>query len=68
MNQFISFFRKRNEGFISIQVVIVGGIIIGFGAMSIEAFHQSGSVQVANTVSTLDKEFSTPEMNEIFNR
>jgi hypothetical protein len=68
LNHLINFLRKRNDGYVSIEVVIIGGLIVGFGALTIDGFHQTGSKQVQNTVTTIDDKFSTPEMSRILDR
>jgi hypothetical protein len=68
LNHLINFFRKRNDGYISIEVVIIGGLVIGFGAFTIEGLHQEGTIQVNNSVKTIDEKFDSPELNTIWDR
>ena len=42
MNKVVNFLRKR-EGYVSIETVIVAGLIIGLGALSISSFQTSAN-------------------------
>ena len=53
---------KKNSGYVSIETVIVAGLIIGLGAFSIASFQGSSTkvtdtalTQVENVQSTYDK-------------
>lgn len=68
MKHLINFFRKRNEGYVSIEVVIIGGLVVGFGAFTIDSFHQSGTAQVSNSVNTIEDKFNSAELKMIWDR
>lgn len=68
LNHVINFLRKYNDGYISIEVVIIGGLVVGFGALTIETLHLTSSTQVKKSVDTVHEKFSSPEISSILDR
>ncbi|WCK57693.1 hypothetical protein PP175_27030 (plasmid) [Aneurinibacillus sp. Ricciae_BoGa-3] len=59
MNKFMNFLRKQNQGYVSIETIVIGGLVVGFGALLIGAFNQAGYIQVQNSVSTVGTKFNS---------
>ncbi|PLS19744.1 hypothetical protein CVD28_04860 [Bacillus sp. M6-12] len=62
MNQLMNFLRKRNDGYVSIEVVIIGGLVVGAGAFAIQGLHVAGTEQVETSVSTVEDRFNSIEL------
>lgn len=68
MKHVLNFLRKRNDGYVSIEVVIIGGLVVGLGALTIDSFHKTGTVQVNNSVNTVEEKFNSPQLKAIWDR
>jgi hypothetical protein len=68
VKKLIHFFRKYCNGYVSIEVVIIGGLVVGFGAFVIDALNHTGYTQVQNSVNTMNEKFNEPGIRAILDR
>jgi len=54
---------KKNSGYTSIELVVIGSLIIGFGAMSIGLFNDESVLLVNNSTQTIESKFEVAQMN-----
>lgn len=67
MEFLMNLLKKNNVGHVSIEVVVIGGLIIGFGAMTIGSFQDISVTQVNNSNSTIIDKVSSSELDKIWN-
>lgn len=60
MRRAIHFLRKKNNGYISIESVIIAGLVVGLGAGTIGVLHNTGEIQVATANTTITEKLSSP--------
>lgn len=65
MQNTINFLRKK-QGYVSIEMVVIGGLVVGLGAGLIGQFSQSGSTQVQNSVNVIESSFNQDNFPGIF--
>lgn len=54
--------RKNSKGYISINTVIVGGLIVGAGAVTIGLFQDNSLIQVNNANTAVTEHLDNPDV------
>lgn len=58
MKQTINLLRKK-AGYVSIEMVVIGGLIVGLGAGTISNFNKNSAQQVQNSVNVMQEQFTS---------
>lgn len=62
MQKWMNTYKKNNSGYTSIELVVIGSLIIGFGAMSIGLFNDESVLLVNNSTQTIESKFEVAQM------
>lgn len=57
LKKIVNLLRKK-QGYVSLEMVIIGGLIVGLGAGVIGNLSENGSKQVQNSVNVLENNFT----------
>lgn len=62
MSTLINFMRKNTKGYISINTVIIGGLIVGAGAVTIGLFQDNSLIQINNANTAVTEHLDNPNV------